>query len=322
MAARSLSGAFGLYTDLALEARDLVRGATEKEIPGVTEEKWDFPHGTVRRIRILNEQAERVMAKPRGTYLTIEAPSLRYKAPEVQRSVAAVLARHLQEALAGLSPEAPVLVIGLGNWQATPDALGPTVVRFTLVTRHLRTHAPDLAAGFRPVSAFAPGVLGTTGIETAEMIRGVVERVRPSAVIAVDALAAASVSRLGTTVQVADTGISPGSGVNNKRVEVSARTIGCPVIAVGVPTVVSAAAIAAAALEAYHKKIAGGDPVANPFFVEEVLGELFRPFGGELVVTPREIDELILNAGRALARGITIGLNPQVAEEDLEVLLC
>ncbi len=306
--------------DLALEARDLVRGATGQEITGVSEEKQEFPHGTVTIIKILDERAESVIGKPKGAYITIEAPNLRLKLPEVQSSVADILAQHLRSLL-NLSDAASVLIIGLGNWQATPDALGPTVVKYTLVTRHLHQHMPHMVENYRSVCAFAPGVLGVTGIESAEIIQGVVEKVNPGVIIAVDALAATNISRLGTTVQIGDTGIAPGSGVNNNRIGVNIQTMGVPVIAIGVPTVVNAGIIMQIALESYQNKTARGSRL-SPVLSKEVLEETLKPFEGSLIVTPREIDDLILNAGRTVTRGITLALHARVPKEDLEALLC
>lgn len=306
--------------DLALEARDLARGTTGQEIPGVSEDKQDFSNGTVTIIKILDERAESVMGKPKGTYITIEAPDLRFKAPEVQSSVADILAEHLRSLL-NIPDRAAVLIIGLGNWQATPDALGPTVVKYTLITRHLHQQMPEMVANYRSVCAFAPGVLGITGIETAEIVQGIVEKIKPGVIIAIDALAATNISRLGTTIQIGDTGISPGSGVNNNRIGVTYQTMGVPVIAIGVPTVVNASTIMQSALESYQTKNSRGTQVSQ-VLSKEVLDELLKPFEGSLIVTPREIDDLILNAGRTVTRGITLALHPKADKEELDALLC
>ena len=294
--------------DLAVEARDLVRGTTGKEIPGVSEQKQDFPYGAVTIIKILDERAESVIGKPKGTYITIEAPDLRLKAPEVQSSVADVLAQHLRSLLK-TSKTATVLIIGLGNWQATPDALGPTVVKYSLITRHLHKLMPEMVEHYSSVCAFAPGVLGITGIETAEIIQGIVEKVKPEAIIAVDALAATRIARLGTTIQIGDTGISPGSGVNNNRTGVNQ------------PTVVNAGVIMQSALESYQSKLSQGSRL-SPVLSKEVLRDLLKPFEGSLIVTPREIDDLILNAGRTVTRGITLALHPEADKEEIEALMC
>lgn len=307
-----------LHTDLALEARDLVRGATGREISGVSEEQQTFPHGSVTIIKIMDENAEKVMGKPRGTYITIEAPELKFKSPDVQQSVADILAQHLRNLLK-LTGQETILVIGLGNWQATPDALGPSVVQNTLITRHLFKHMPDAVENYQSVCALAPGVLGITGIETAEIIRGVAEKVQPHVIIAIDALAAANISRLGTTIQIGDNGITPGSGVNNKRAEISHQTMGVPVIAIGVPTVVNAALIAKIALETYFTKFSRGKH--HPVFIQETITDVLKPFQGSLIVTPREIDDLIQNAGQTINRGITLAVHHRIPKDELETLM-
>ncbi len=305
--------------DLALEARDLIRGATGQEIPGVLEEKQTFQFGTVTIIKITDIKAATIMGKPPGTYITVESPDLRFKSFEVQKCVGDIVAYHLKNLLR-ISEDATVLIIGLGNWQATPDALGPTVVKYSLITRHFHQHMPQIAKDYRPVCAFAPGVLGITGIESAEIIQGIVSRVRPSAIIAIDSLAATNLSRLGTTIQIGDTGITPGSGVNNKRIEINFQTMGVPVIAIGVPTVVNASVIATMALE-HYSKIKNLTPLTH-LELNALIQEIFKAFEGSLIVTPREIDDLILNAGRTINRGITLALHPRVPREELEALLC
>lgn len=309
---------YHLHTDLALEARDLVRGATGREISGVSEEQQTFPHCSVTIIKIMDENAEKVMGKPRGTYITIEAPELKFKSPDVQQSVADVLAQHLKNLLQ-LTGQETVLIIGLGNWQATPDALGPSVVQNTLITRHLFQHMPEAVENYQSVCALAPGVLGITGIETAEIIRGVVEKVQPNVIIAIDALAAANISRLGTTIQIGDSGITPGSGVSNKRAEISYQTMGVPVIAIGVPAVVNAALIAKTTLETYFAKFSQGKQ--HPVYIQETITDVFEPFHGSLIVTPREIDDLIQNAGRTINTGITMAIHQKVPQEELQALI-
>jgi spore protease len=307
-----------LHTDLAVEARDILRGATGREISGVSEEKQNFPYGSVTIIRILDQEAEKVMGKPIGTYITIEAPELKFKSPEIQQSVADVLAQHLKNIL-NLNGQETILIIGLGNWQATPDALGPSVVQNTLITRHLFQHMPEAVENYQSVCALAPGVLGITGIETAEIIRGVVERVQPSKIIAIDALAAANISRLGTTIQIGDNGITPGSGVNNKRAEISQQTMGIPVIAIGVPTVVNASLIAKLALDTYFEKFSQGK--YHPVYIQETVRDVMEPFQGPLVVTPREIDDLIQNAAQTINRGITMAVHQRIPQNELETLI-
>jgi spore protease len=192
-----------------------------------------------------------------------------------------------------------------------------------MATRHLYQYAPEVVGeGLRPVCALAPGVLGITGIETAEIIKGVVDRVRPSLIIAVDSLAAANISRISTTIQLADTGINPGSGLGNKRIGINQESMGIPVIAIGVPTVVHASIIVHEAMASLNEKWSGNIMTAtcaqkiNPELSQELSQNIFQPFEGNLVVTPKEIDDLILNVGKIIAAGISQGLHPGINREN------
>src|SRR5690606_32007024 len=238
------------------------------------------------------EQGQAQVGRPPGNYVTVEAPDLFKRNPDFQEQVATAVADELLRVLR-LEPEDHVFVVGLGNWNATPDALGPRVVDRLLVTRHLRDYVPeDIRGRLRPVSALAPGVLGITGIETSEIIRGIVDRVKPKAVIAIDALAARGLDRILTTVQIADTGIHPGSGVGNHRAGITRETVGVPVIAIGVPTVVHAVTIATQTVdllaerlrhrESIYKVLSGMSADEERALIDEVLG----PTVGDLMVTP------------------------------------
>ena len=192
------------------------------------------------------------------------------------------------------NPQSNVLLIGLGNWKATPDSLGPRVVEFSPITRHLHKYAPDaLIQGMRPVCGLAPGVLGTTGIETNEIIKGIVENVKPDLLIVVDALAAQSTERIGTSIQISNTGIQPGSGVGNAREPINQQSLGIPVIAIGVPTVVSAATIANQAIQHFCQN--SGANYQQQVALNSIRSVLSY-FGGSLTVTPKEVDDLIDNA--------------------------
>ena len=309
---------FNVNLDLALEARDLVRGQTGQEIPGVLVNKEDHPDATVTVVKIVEPAAAQIMKKPMGTYITIEAPGIRYPNRQVHRTMAQLLSQQLIS-LFSLPDHANVLLVGLGNWNATPDALGPKVINMSLVTRHLYRYTPqEISPGMRSVSALAPGVLGITGIETAEIIHGVVEKIKPELIIAVDALAARNVERIGTTIQLADTGISPGSGIGNQRAGINRESLGVPVIAVGVPTVVNAAVIASDAIEQLMQQLQTSPELYRVFrtlppdFTDKLVAEVLKPFGGELTVTPKEIDTLIRNAATVVAGGISMALHPSI----------
>jgi spore protease len=316
--------------DLAVEAHDLARAKTGAEIPGVRVEKETFSHATVTVVRVETAEAEQIMQKPRGTYITIDAPGLRQNDRTVHQEIVKLIGDKVGLLIQDLRlpKEMSVLIIGLGNWHATPDALGPRTVDYTLVTRHLFRYAPqEVGQGIREVSALAPGVLGVTGIESAEIIRGVVEKVQPHLIITVDALAARNVERITTSVQLANTGISPGSGVGNDRTGINRETMGIPVIAVGVPTVVHAAFIAGDAMERLWQEL-NKNPnmqkvykVLHPDLVQNVVDDLLKPHGGQLMVTPREIDTLIQNTSRIVAGGIAAALHPGIPPEDYSLYL-
>ncbi len=322
-----LSGLRGnIRTDLAIEAREMLMGETKEEIPGVLTETESFDEISVTRVNITTPEAEKRMGKKQGRYITLEVPGLRQKNTALQEEVSRQLARELLK-MAEFTPETSVLVVGLGNWNVTPDALGPRVVKDLLVTRHILKLEPEtLGEGFRSVGAIAPGVLGITGVETGEIIQGLVEKVKPDLLIAVDALAARSLSRLHTTIQLADTGIHPGSGVGNKRLGISHETIGIPVIALGVPTVVDAITIAGDVLdhllEAFMKEAAPDSPVmAVVKSIAEgdkraVMEEVTSPYGGNLMVTPKDIDTLVEDTARIIAGGLNAALHPGVNGDD------
>ncbi|MGE5574228.1 MAG: GPR endopeptidase [Bacteroidota bacterium] len=311
---------FGVRTDLAIEARELVSRSTGAELPGVLSESERTRYATVTRVKVLTEEAERSLGKLRGNYITIESPHLRSSSKEVQGELAQTFAREFLR-LAPLAPDATVLVAGLGNWQATPDALGPRTVEYLTVTRHLHGLVPaELRGGMRPVCAIAPGVLGLTGIETGEIIRGIVSNVRPDLVVVVDALASMSTSRLGTTIQMGDTGIRPGSGVGNKRLGVTRESLGVPVIAVGVPTVVAAETIALDAMEFMQRQTPvpgggsrqGGSGAPGAPERRQLLRQVLAPYFGTLVVTPKEVDDLVEDLATVVAGGLNAALHPSM----------
>jgi spore protease len=237
-----LSG-YSIRTDLAREAHQMAveeRGGTS-DIPGVRTEENTEEGITTSWIWIDEQAGSEAIGKVPGTYLTLEVPALRSRDSMLEKRVSEHFAQQFSRFLdeVGIGLDDSGLIVGLGNWNVTADALGPLVVKHTLVTRHLFELAPEsVAEGYRSISALSPGVLGITGIETSEIVRGVVEKTKPDFVIAFDSLASRALSRVNTTIQVADTGIHPGSGVGNKRKALTKETLGVPVIAIGVPTVI------------------------------------------------------------------------------------
>lgn len=313
--------------DLAVEAHDIIRGETGREVNGVLEDVENLKHAKVTTITIKDPMAEKIMGRPRGTYITIDAPEIRQNNRVVAKEISQIFAQKLTEILK-LNDNNSVLLVGLGNWHATPDALGPTVVEKILVTRHLHQYAPEeLIGGLRSVSAISPGVLGITGIETAEIIKGVVEKSKPDLIIVIDSLAAASVDRIASTIQMADTGISPGSGLGNKRAGINQETMGVRVIAIGVPTVVHAGIIASSAIDMFMDEVESNPNVSqliknlNPIIMDNIMNKVMEPYSGNLVVTPKEIDDLINNTAMIIADGINQALHPAVNPDDFALYL-
>ncbi|WP_257346629.1 GPR endopeptidase [Pseudalkalibacillus decolorationis] len=240
---------FNVRTDLAIEAHEMITKEQEEKskqtIDGVIIKERELDGIKLSRVEIEEEGAKTTGKKP-GIYLTMEMQGIRQKDSALQERVQEVFAREFHGFLEELniSKDASCLVVGLGNWNVTPDALGPSSIENLLVTKHLFDLAPEnVQDGFRPVSALAPGVMGVTGIETSEIIHGVIEKTKPDFVIAIDSLASRAIERVNSTIQFSDTGIHPGSGVGNKRKELSKSSLGIPVIAIGVPTVVDAVTI-------------------------------------------------------------------------------
>lgn len=268
-----------VYTDLAIEAHQVVierRG--EPEISGVRVDTETTPTAKVSRVSIQTPAAAEMMGKAQGNYVTLESSVFKERNREAQEELAQQIAKEIQHFLQvlGIPEDGGCLVVGLGNWNATPDALGPRAVSELLVTRHLyEMSPPELRGGLRPVSALAPGVLGLTGIETMEIVRGVVDRIQPHLVICIDALAARSSDRLCATIQLSDTGIRPGAGVGNKRKGLSQETLGVPVLAIGVPTVIHAMTIVGDALDWITRSMTGA-PVSAPGAngVEQMAGRV------------------------------------------------
>lgn len=295
-------------TDLAVEATELWQEAAGEStrLRGV-EARDSLREGYgVTTVRILDQEGARAVGKPVGTYVTLELDGLIRREEDAFPRAVRALAAELG-GLLDLEPGAAVLVAGLGNRAITPDGIGPKTADHTLVTRHLVERMPEQFGSFRPVSALAAGVLGTTGMESGELIAAVVERTRPACVLAVDALASRSLSRVGRTVQLADTGIVPGSGVGNARAALNRETLGVPVIAIGVPTVVDAATLACDLLaEAGRGDL---DPAA------------LAGAGEGLVVTPKDVDAQVADLAKVIGYGINLALQPGLTVEDVDLLL-
>ncbi|MDR3551675.1 MAG: GPR endopeptidase [Clostridia bacterium] len=301
-----------IRTDLALEAQEIAAEAGALE--GVTSEQSKLGDVTVTKVKVLDSRGEKALGKPMGSYVTVEAPGLGEAEDESYDRALDILAHELEAMLAPLG-DGLVLVAGLGNAAMTPDAFGPRCVKSVLVTRHIAGELTKITGleGLRAVAAIAPGVLGQTGVETGEIIKSLVENIRPAAVIVIDALASRRATRLGNTIQLADTGIIPGSGIGNSRFAINRESLGVPVISVGVPTVVDAATLTVDVLQN-----AGMPPKPEQ---EEKIRAAIEPGGISMFVTPRLIDLIVEHAARLTGLAINKALHPGVSVEDMERLV-
>lgn len=310
---------YNFRTDLADERRDLYKKANkiENEVDGIeAEEEQITDKIKVTRVKITNEQGEQAIGKKQGNYITIDIQKMNIITEEEALKASETLANELRKLVENkIQSKEDVLIVGLGNEEVTPDALGPNVVKDIEVTRHIINYLPQyIDENARPVSAIAPGVLGTTGIETLEVIKGVVDNIKPKLLIVIDALASRSMERISSTIQLSDTGIVPGAGVGNTRKELTENTLGIPVIALGIPTVVETAVVVNDALDLFIEKLqqeANSNDYLNQLKEEdnyEQIKEALLPKDFNFIVTPKEIDELILNMSEVVARGINMSM--------------
>jgi len=329
---------YQVRTDLALESHQIAVEQNGGQIPGVHVEEQKLDNITISKVIVESEEGGRMINKRPGHYLTFEIPGLKRHDTEMQDDVTYAFAKELNKYLLdlGISSDAKVLIIGLGNWNVTPDALGPMVVENLLVTRHLFELMPEqVNDGFRQVSAVSPGVLGITGIETSEIVEGIVINSKPDFVIAIDALASRSLERVNSTIQIANTGIHPGSGIGNKRKSLDKETLGVPVIAIGVPTVVDAVTITSDTIDYLINHIGNQMDIRNPFdkpsknpennqkFLgligtlneqekRELIHEVLTPMGHNLMVTPKEVDTFMEDMANILANGLNMALHKSI----------
>ena len=297
-----------IYTDLALEAREM-----NPAIDGVLEDEEKLDGLTISRIEIKTNQAAEKLEKPMGHYVTLDAPGLVDRPLDLFARVSESLSKELGRLFAGLKEDATVLIVGLGNRGITSDSLGPKVAEQVFVTRHVTEYMPGaLSAPARSVCAVAPGVLGITGIETMEIIRGITEHLKPDLILAIDSLASRRAARISTTIQLTDTGINPGSGVGNTRKGLNAESFGIPVFAVGVPLVVYATTISQDTISLIADETGLHQDEEKLRALAEKVSEEHL---GAMVVTPKDVDQIVQDMSRVLADGINMALFEQNYEE-------
>lgn len=349
---------FQVRTDLAVESKDMYveKHGKKKDgsIKGVTMKEYNEDDITISQVEIDTEGAA-LLQKKEGTYVTIYADGVKEQDTKKQEAAARVLAKELEQLMEknNIAKDATGLIVGLGNWNVTPDALGPMASEKVLVTSHLfQLNHESVAEGYRSVGAVTPGVMGVTGIETGDIIFGIIEKFNPAFVIAVDALASRSIERINETIQLSDSGIHPGSGVGNKRKELSKETLGIPVLAIGVPTVVDAVTITSDTIDLLLKHFgrewnekddpskalapAGLNFGAKQFEEEDLpdeekrkmflgivgtlsdeekkalIQEVLTPVGHNMMVTPKEVDGFMVDMAYVIANGVNAALHQKV----------
>lgn len=310
-----------IRTDLALEAREIYEeDKSSSEIPGVKLDKKELENCMVTKVEIIDEQGSQIMNKGIGKYITLESNLMKFDDDESREEIINYLKDELIEIL-GTDKTKKTLVIGLGNWNITSDALGPKTVSKTLVTRHIfKNYNKDYDDDFTEVAGLSPGVMGITGIETSEIVKSIVDRIKPDRVIAIDALASRKMERVNTTIQISTAGIAPGGGVGNKRKALNKEYLGVDVIAIGVPTVVDAATLASDVLDmAIDNLINQSDGVGDFYSMlkqlkeEEkynLIKESLDPYDKNLIVTPKDIDDTIENLSIIISEGLNRSLHP------------
>lgn len=302
-----------IRTDLAIENREIYNQArnAEDEIPGVKVETEQKNNINITRVIIESLEGEEALNKPVGRYITLDIPNIYEMTAEDEYLISENISKELKE-LFNKKPKS-ILVVGLGNENITADSLGPKVIDNIDVTRHILEYAPEeIEPDSIAVSAIAPGVMGMTGIESSEIIKGIIDKIKPDALIAIDALAARRVERINKTVQISNSGIHPGSGVGNRRKGLTKETLGIPVIAIGIPTVVETAVLVNDSLELFIDKLQKENK-SNKTLNElrklenyETIRDSLISTEYNLIVTPKEIDDLIENMKDMIARGINL----------------
>ncbi|MBP3627993.1 MAG: GPR endopeptidase [Anaerotignum sp.] len=320
---------FSVRTDLAIEARELAQQNAQAadQLEGVDVETKEDPDYFLTHVRIHSEEGSRLMGKPKGDYITLESEKLKENDVECHEKIIKLLAENIRS-LVNFGEDDCILVAGLGNWNITPDALGPKVVSKILVTRHLQGTLPEeIEKTVRPVAAVSPGVMGITGIETGEILKGIVDKLQPSLLIAIDALAARRSNRINAAIQMSDTGVAPGAGVGNKRMMLDKESLGIPVIAIGVPTVVDAATLVNDTMDRILGEMMQQTEKGSAFYQTlqsleqeekyQMITDILGPYTGNMFVTPKEVDAVVDRLANIIANAINIAIHPGVTMEDI-----
>ncbi len=316
-----------IYTDLAVESREIYRRGRDIEVEGVSVEVKEEENYSVTIVEVLNDGGSRKIGKPIGKYITIHSPNLDNTDEDLKDEMSLVLAKEFKDLIKDYKTD-KVLMIGLGNWGISSDSLGPKVIERVLVTRqHFVSFQKESDESMANVAAISPGVMGSTGIETFDIVKGIVEKIKPDIVIAVDALSSRKMDRISTTIQLSNIGISPGSGIGNKRKDLTEKTLGVPVFAIGVPTVVNAATMVNDTMDLIIDSMKKTEGVGKEFYglLDELsmedkyslIEEVLDPFMGNVIVTPKDIDVIIEDLSIIVANGLNIAVHPGIDLKDV-----
>lgn len=286
-------------TDMAVERRDLYKNANklEDEIKGVECEEEKIDDIKITRVKITNSEGEQALQRRIGNYITIDIKKIHNITEDKENQIIETFSKELKAIIdKHIKPNEEILIVGLGNSFSTPDSLGAKVVQNIEITRHIKIYLPNaIDRNTRSVSAITPGVLGTTGIETVEIVKGIVDNIKPKLVIAIDSLCSKNIDRINKSIQISDTGIVPGGGVGNRQAELSKETLGVPVIGIGIPTVLDAATIVIDTLKVCEVDIS-----------ENEIVDKMKLNNFNFIVTPKEIDSLIENMTTIVSEGINM----------------
>lgn len=314
-------------TDLAVEAREIYKNIHKREADGVIFKEDEKDDIKITTVEVTTPEGAEKIGKSIGKYITVDIPEYTHYDGELMDDVSKVVADYLAD-LIEVKEDKTALVIGLGNRNITPDALGPKVVEQMMITRHLKKVMPDtIDDSVRSVCALSPGVLGITGIETVEIVKAVVDKIKPSLVICIDALAARNLERINKTIQIGSTGISPGAGVGNNREGINEQSLGVPVIAIGVPTVVYASTIVNDSIDNIIDGLMEQTKNNKAFFSmlkdidknekSELIKSMISEKGKDMIVTPKEIDVIIESVSKIISMSINKALQPNLEMEDI-----
>jgi spore protease len=316
-----------IYTDLAIESKEIYHEETKKEIEGISVDVLEGKNHTITTVKVLNNRGSSLIGRPQGSFITIEVPNLNKSDEDLKDEISIELSKVLLSLIKDYKRD-KVLVIGLGNWNISSDALGPKVIERVLVTRHIFiNYDKESDESMVNVAAMSPGVLGITGIETYDIVKGIVDKIKPDLVIAIDALSSRRMDRVSTTIQITDVGITPGSGVGNDRQGLNKESLGVPIISLGIPTVVNAATLVNDTMDLIIGSLKNEADVGKEFYslldqlsTEDkysLIEEVLNPYMANVIVTPKDINVLIDDLSIIVANGINIALHPGIGIRDV-----